>query len=70
MCTCVYASHDFLFSFHSDIPHVCVLRSAGRYYCVTFSEALSVIVECGGKICREVYQTGVGGVRRRSDGGK
>lgn len=34
---------------------MCVLRGPGRHYCVAFCEALSVIVECGGKICREVY---------------
>ncbi len=26
-CVCVCEHHDFLFSFHSDIPHVCVARS-------------------------------------------
>lgn len=58
--------------FHSIlIFHMCVLQGSGRHYSVAFCEALSVIVECGGKICREVYQQGRGRrVGRRSDGGK
>lgn len=47
-----------------------MLLGPGRHYCVAFCEALRVIVECGGKICREVYQRGGRRLRRRSDGGQ
>lgn len=52
-------AHHMISCFHSIlISNMCVLQGPGRDYCVAFCEALSVIVECGGKICREVYQRG------------
>lgn len=70
VCVCVCANH-MISCFHSIlIFHMCVLQGPGCHYSMyVFCEALSVIVECGGKICREVYQVR-GGLERRGDGGK
>lgn len=52
-------AHHMISCFHSIlIFHMCVLQGPGRHYRVAFCEALSVIVECGGKICGEVYRRG------------
>lgn len=62
--------HPMISCFHSILIFhmcVCVLQGPGRHYCVALCEALTVIVERGGKICREVYQRAARRVKRRSD---